>query len=379
MKLTIREGEANRPFIARISELTQRTNQFNLTLKRYTETDIRDILNSKSLYVFTVELDDKFGNDGIVAVVILREKNAREYVVDTFCMSCRAMGLSVERAIMAVIMKRAYTKLSCGKLTGIYNPGERNACAKDLYASMGFKQEPNDIDKNSVWTAGLSGSMDEDTGPIAVTYSNDGDPSPDIGTIIDHESSALEVLVMDLMQNKGFQERSFVLKYDESRLSRSQVDVIRQYAETVGKRCGVDILIQPFDGSRASKKRGLLEVSCTGSAGTSTASVNIDTGGNDISEYLLCLMNMLNIAFAASTIPDDVTQEQLKTIYGPVLGFINSQYRAIIGADLQFPATTAGLLAMVRSLTLSLPRMYRVACSLIEDYNKRALQALISA
>ena len=88
--------------IARMSQMTQKTNQFNLTTKRYTEKDIRDFINSKNKTVVAIGVRDKFGDNGVVGLAIL-DYNDNDFIIDTFLMSCRVLGRNVEYKLMDII------------------------------------------------------------------------------------------------------------------------------------------------------------------------------------------------------------------------------------------------------------------------------------
>ena len=94
MKLTIRE--ITEEDIPRAAQLTQKTNQFNLTTRRYTESDIRRMKEDKNYKLWIGELEDKFGSYGKVILAIVRLEPEHRAVIDTFLMSCRVMGRNVE-------------------------------------------------------------------------------------------------------------------------------------------------------------------------------------------------------------------------------------------------------------------------------------------
>ena len=90
--------------VKRIAQLTQRTNQFNMTTKRYTEQDIKEFMESDNYHVFHMRLVDRFGDNGIVGVVIVKKED-KEAEIDTFLMSCRVIGREAERAFMWFVEK----------------------------------------------------------------------------------------------------------------------------------------------------------------------------------------------------------------------------------------------------------------------------------
>ena len=122
--------------IPRIAQLTQKTNQFNLTTRRYTESDIREFSNNPSWWVLSASTSDKLGDSGIVGVAIceIDEDTVR---LDTFLMSCRVLGRGVEQAfLMAVleISKKANMKTCAAE----YIQTKKNGMAGDFLQSNGF-------------------------------------------------------------------------------------------------------------------------------------------------------------------------------------------------------------------------------------------------
>ena len=87
----------------RVTELVQRTNQFNTTTKRYTRQQLQGLLTSDRHRVYVATLADKFGSLGLVAVVIV-ERRSDEAVFDSFVMSCRAMGFQLEHAVVRLVL-----------------------------------------------------------------------------------------------------------------------------------------------------------------------------------------------------------------------------------------------------------------------------------
>jgi len=136
MRATI--GVADSFTIPRIAQLTQKTNQFNLTTRRYTEAEITDLANSPESLVYWLELTDRFGSNGIVGVLILRALTKETWLVDTFLLSCRVMGRTVENAFLGFACDVLRAK-GAKKLIGEYRPTAKNAPVADLYPRLGFR------------------------------------------------------------------------------------------------------------------------------------------------------------------------------------------------------------------------------------------------
>lgn len=127
-------------YIPRISQLTQRTNQFNLTTRRYTEEDVRSMVKDGRHRIYAFDVKDKFGDYGIVGLVIVEELNDREWFVDTFLLSCRVMNRKVEDAMMAFVCEQAL-KSGIETVWGKYIPTRKNLPAKDFYKNLGFTEK----------------------------------------------------------------------------------------------------------------------------------------------------------------------------------------------------------------------------------------------
>ncbi len=117
----------------RTVQLMNKTNQFNLTTKRYTMIDIENIIADKNNSVYVVYSADKYGDSGLVSVVILKE-DFESVFIDTFLMSCRVMGRKLEDAIINKLASK-YNK----KIVGEYKPSAKNAPVKELYDRLGFE------------------------------------------------------------------------------------------------------------------------------------------------------------------------------------------------------------------------------------------------
>ena len=122
--------------IPRISQMTQRTNQFNLTLRRYSESEIKNLYEERSSSVRYLKLKDRFGDMGIVGAAILKYEGRICYI-DTFLLSCRAIGRGVEDLLLNDCAVLA-GKNNCKELRGIYICAEKNSQVKDFYSKKGF-------------------------------------------------------------------------------------------------------------------------------------------------------------------------------------------------------------------------------------------------
>ena len=121
----------------RIAQLTQRSNQFNLRTVRYTEAEIEAIAQDDSHICLYFMLKDKFGDHGLISVVILDKQEDSTLFVSEWLMSCRVLKRGMEEFIVNKILQTA-AEQGFGKVVGEYIPTPKNAMVKDLYEKMGF-------------------------------------------------------------------------------------------------------------------------------------------------------------------------------------------------------------------------------------------------
>lgn len=127
-----------RPQIARVSQLTRKTNQFNLTARRHTEQAIEAFVSDGDTYVLHAHLADRFGEHGLTVVLLLVREHAA-LRVDTFLMSCRIIGRRVEDAVMAWVLRFAASLAGVDEVVGEYIPTQKNHQTKDFYLRLGFE------------------------------------------------------------------------------------------------------------------------------------------------------------------------------------------------------------------------------------------------
>ncbi len=150
LEISIKILKADKFNIKRISQLTQKTNQFNMTTKRYSEEEIKSFANDKAKEVFCINVNDKFGDSGITGAIIIKEdKNAPVWEIDTFLLSCRILGKNIEKAFFSEIIKMAKQK-GVKKITGEFINSSKNLPAKDFYKENNFKRSSKDS-KNRTW------------------------------------------------------------------------------------------------------------------------------------------------------------------------------------------------------------------------------------
>jgi FkbH-like protein len=130
--------------LVRIAQLTNKTNQFNLTTRRYTEQQISQIGFSPRWHCFSMRLSDRFGDNGLVGVAITHLQGTT-CEIDTFLLSCRVIGRTVESAFLSFLATHARS-LGADRLHGWFLPTKKNAPARDFYSQHGFQVLQQDGD-----------------------------------------------------------------------------------------------------------------------------------------------------------------------------------------------------------------------------------------
>ena len=123
--------------LARIAQLTQKTNQFNLTTQRYTEQQISEMSQRAGWSVMSIRVSDRYGDHGLVGVAIMCDQKAECYI-ETFLLSCRVIGRSVETALLSCVSERARAR-GCTRLLGRFLPTKKNSPARNFYERHGFQ------------------------------------------------------------------------------------------------------------------------------------------------------------------------------------------------------------------------------------------------
>lgn len=145
-------------YLDRIAQLTNKTNQFNLTTKRYTLAEIEEILNSNNKIIFYGRLQDKFGDNGLISIVI-GDIKGKELHVELWLMSCRVLKRDMEKAMFDFLIK--YCKANnIEKVYGYYFKTAKNNMVKDFYKELGFKNEVLE-DEKSIWSLNVCDVFEE--------------------------------------------------------------------------------------------------------------------------------------------------------------------------------------------------------------------------
>ncbi len=148
LQMQLRWRAFDRRGLARIVQLINKTNQFNLTSRRYTDQDVLSVMNEASTFGLQLRLVDRLGDNGIIAIVIGKMQDEENLLIDTWLMSCRVLGRQIEAATLNLIVEQA-RRLKARRLVGEYVPTSRNAVVRDHYAKLGFTEFGTDATGNS--------------------------------------------------------------------------------------------------------------------------------------------------------------------------------------------------------------------------------------
>lgn len=144
--IAVLDASSNAALVERVAQLTQKTNQLNMTTKRYSTQDIRAMAEDPAWRVYWIAVRDRFGDNGVVGVMIVNVKES-VWQIDTFLMSCRVIGRTVETCMLATLADHAGRAGASG-LRGWFLPTKKNPPAEAIYRDHGF--EPIESDSSGV-------------------------------------------------------------------------------------------------------------------------------------------------------------------------------------------------------------------------------------
>ncbi len=139
-------------YMSRIAQLTNKSNQFNLTTKRYTQAEIEEVASDKDHITLYGRLVDKFGDNGVVSIVIgrIEGENREELHMELWIMSCRVLKRDMEFAMMDELVEKA-RNMGIKKIIGYYYPTAKNMMVKEFYGLQGFTKILEDSEGNTTW------------------------------------------------------------------------------------------------------------------------------------------------------------------------------------------------------------------------------------
>jgi len=136
LDMTLKIEVNNFDHVERVAELTQKTNQFNLTGYRYTTNEIKTLMDDNLVYSLSVK--DKFGDNGLTGICIIR-RIYEDYVIDVLLLSCRVLGRQIEYAFMDYIINDL-KGMGIERVVGNYKESYKNEQVKDFYRDCGFNR-----------------------------------------------------------------------------------------------------------------------------------------------------------------------------------------------------------------------------------------------
>lgn len=139
LEIEVEINEPDEVGVPRVAQLTQRTNQFNLTTRRYTEADIQAMIGDEHCSVVSLRVRDRFGDSGVVGVAIVRTESETAEI-DALMMSCRVLGRKIEDALLAGVVRIARNS-GASQVAGLYIPTKKNGQVARFYLDRGFSDE----------------------------------------------------------------------------------------------------------------------------------------------------------------------------------------------------------------------------------------------
>lgn len=136
-------------YMARIAQLTNKSNQFNLTTKRFTQSEIEQTASDRNYITLYGKLEDKFGDNGVVTVVIGRVEEKILHI-ELWLMSCRVLKRDMEFAMMDEVVEKCRER-GINTMRGYYYPTAKNKMVKNFYELQGFTKISEDEAENAIW------------------------------------------------------------------------------------------------------------------------------------------------------------------------------------------------------------------------------------
>ena len=130
--------------VSRIAQMTQKTNQFNLTTRRYSESDLMGF-STEDWLIYCLSVKDRFGDNGITGAIMLRPID-RGYEIDTFLLSCRILGKGIEKAFLSEVLNRLRRDKNAKLIKASYLPTAKNMQVSGFYEQVGFIGDNQDKD-----------------------------------------------------------------------------------------------------------------------------------------------------------------------------------------------------------------------------------------
>ncbi|MBE0530716.1 MAG: HAD family hydrolase [Rhodospirillales bacterium] len=171
LQTTMTVGPFQPTDVTRITQLINKTNQFNLTTRRYTEAEVRAFMEDPRVLTFAARVSDRFGDNGLTSIVICRPPQdgpVPEMEIDTWLMSCRILGRGVEDAMLSVVANQVRER-GAERLVGKYRPTAKNGMVRELFPRLGFEPQSRDHKSGETsWVLPLAGAVNAAPGHLHV-------------------------------------------------------------------------------------------------------------------------------------------------------------------------------------------------------------------
>jgi FkbH-like protein len=148
--------------LRRIVQLINKTNQFNLTTRRYSEAQVIALMRDPKVLTYQMRLKDRFGDNGVVAILIAKLDGEGQLVIDTWLMSCRILGRQVEESSLNLLVQGAKS-LGTQQIIGEFIPTAKNGIVRAVYENLGFSHRYTAVDGRSVWSLDVNSYMSKST------------------------------------------------------------------------------------------------------------------------------------------------------------------------------------------------------------------------
>jgi FkbH-like protein len=153
LRMVMTAGPFDSMNLQRVTQLVNKTNQFNLMTERLSEAEVAARSGDDRWITLQARLVDRFGDNGIIAVLMARVEGA-EAVIETWLMSCRVLGRGVEEACLNLLAEAAAAK-GVKRLIGQYRPTEKNGMVREMYGNLGFARVSEDAEGGTRWSLEL--------------------------------------------------------------------------------------------------------------------------------------------------------------------------------------------------------------------------------
>jgi FkbH-like protein len=156
LEIVLKIAEANDLTLPRTAQMTQKTNQFNLTTRRYTDTDLSKMLHGGHR-IFTLSVSDKFGDSGLTGACIVKIEE-RQATIDSLLLSCRILGKDIEKAFVKYVLQILQAE-GVLEVSASYIPTAKNGQVAEFYEQVGFDLKYEDEQQTKYYKMALPNTL----------------------------------------------------------------------------------------------------------------------------------------------------------------------------------------------------------------------------